>query len=149
MQVRELMSANPQICDQNTKIQDVAQMMVECDCGAIPVCEGNGSRKPIGMITDRDIVTRMIARGDNPMQRQAGSAMTRTTVTVSEDADINEVEAKMRDNHIKRVIVVDRNGDCTGIVSEADLVRTLSGEELEDMLRGIYEPMEGASSTAN
>ncbi len=146
MQVRELMTRHPECCDPNTKIEDVARMMVECDCGAIPVVESQEARRPIGIITDRDIVTRVVARGENCSQRQVRAAMTETTVTISEDADISDAEARMRDNHIRRILVVNDSGECIGIVSEADLVRKLSGEELEDMLRGIYEPMQEASA---
>ena len=148
MRVRDAMTKNPECCDRNTKIEDVARMMVACDCGAIPVVEDQQSKKPIGIVTDRDIVTRVVAQGENYAQRQAGSAMTEFTVTISADADISQAEAKMRDNHIRRLLVVDDSGACIGIVSEADLVRRLSGDELEDMLRGIYEPMQEASAVA-
>lgn len=148
MQVREVMTSHPECCDPNTNVEDVARMMMECDCGAIPVVDSQESRRPIGIITDRDIVMRVVAQGENCSQRQARAAMTESTVTISEDADISDAEAKMRDRHIRRILVVNDGGECTGIVSEADLVRKLSGQELEDMLRGIYEPMQSASASA-
>lgn len=148
MKVREVMTENPVCCDRNTKIQDVARMMVECDCGAIPVVEDQQSRRPIGIITDRDIVTRIIAQGEDYFQRKAGSAMTEATVTISEDAAISEAESTMRDNQIRRLLVVDEGGACIGIVAEADLIGQISGNELEDVLKGIYEPMRSASAVA-
>ena len=58
MQVRELMTTNPACCTPDTPIQEVARMMMRCDCGEIPVVDNRQSMRPIGVITDRDIVLR-------------------------------------------------------------------------------------------
>ena len=66
MQVKEIMTPNPATCSPETSLQDVARMMVDCDCGAIPVVKSNDSNAPVGIITDRDIVIRCVAAGHQP-----------------------------------------------------------------------------------
>ena len=66
MQVKEVMTADPACCISETTLTEVAKMMVDNDCGEIPVVESNESKLPIGVITDRDIVCRTVALGLNP-----------------------------------------------------------------------------------
>ena len=63
MQVREIMTREPACCSPDTKVQEVAKMMLEHDCGVIPVVESSGSKRPIGVVTDRDIAARVVAEG--------------------------------------------------------------------------------------
>src|SRR5688500_19096728 len=67
MQVREIMTSDPACCTPDTNLQDVACMMIECDCGAIPVVDDLDSGRVIGMITDRDITCRTVAQRKNPL----------------------------------------------------------------------------------
>ena len=76
MYVRELMSRDPAVCTPETSLSDVARLMVDCDCGEIPVVEAGDSGKPIGVITDRDIACRAVARGLNPLELTAARART-------------------------------------------------------------------------
>jgi len=66
MNVSEIMTMEPSYCVPNTDLQEIAAMMVAEDCGEIPVCE-SGTKKPIGVVTDRDIVCRTVAKGLNPL----------------------------------------------------------------------------------
>jgi len=61
MNVSSVMTANPTCCTRDTPLTDVAKMMVECDCGQIPVVESQQDKRPVGVVTDRDIVVRMVA----------------------------------------------------------------------------------------
>lgn len=140
MTVQEIMTRDPQCCTPETKIQRVARMMVECDCGAIPVVENTDSKKPVGVVTDRDIVVRLIAEGKDYTQLGASEAMTSSTVTVQEDADLSEAERLMKDRQIRRIIVVDSNGRCAGILAQADVARHRSDSETGDVVEEISEP---------
>ena len=72
MRVQEIMTKDPQCCTPDTTIQDVARMMVDCDCGAIPVVQEKESKQPVGVITDRDIVARtQFERNDEEATRKA------------------------------------------------------------------------------
>ena len=103
MQVKDVMSKSLAFCTKDTSLTDVARMMVDNDCGAIPVVESNQSRKPVGMITDRDIVCRTLADGKDPFQMAAGDCMTAEVFTVSPDAGLEECGQVMKDHQVRRV----------------------------------------------
>ena len=69
MNVEDIMTRNPVCCTPDSGLRDVAQMMVDCDCGEIPVVESFESLIPVGVITDRDIVCRVVAKGMNPLEK--------------------------------------------------------------------------------
>src|SRR5688500_17365077 len=77
MQVREVMTADPACCIPKTGLQEVAQLMVDHDCGEIPVVENAQTKLPIGVITDRDIVCRAVAQGLNPLDLTAADCMSK------------------------------------------------------------------------
>ena len=71
MNVGEIMTKDPACCTPDTRLQEVAKMMVDNDCGCIPVVDDEGSKMPVGMITDRDITCRVVANGQNPLDLTA------------------------------------------------------------------------------
>ena len=139
MRVQEIMTSNPACCTPNTSLQEVAQMMVDCDCGAIPVVDSTESNRPVGIITDRDIVTRVVAKGGD-CSKTVETAMTSDVVTVKEDADLREAEDLMKRRQLRRMLVVDDSGSCCGILAQADIARHGSEEEAGELLEEISEP---------
>jgi CBS domain-containing protein len=124
VRVEEVMTKNPTCCGPDTPLRDVARLMVDCDCGEIPVLDSRSGR-PIGVITDRDIVCRTIAEGRNPLELAARDCMTSRVVTVTSDKSIDECCELMERHQIRRILVVDAAGPCCGIVSQADIARRL------------------------
>jgi len=116
--VREVMTPDPQCVGADDSIQDAARIMKNADTGVVPVVDG---KKIIGMITDRDIVVRLIAEGRNPQETRVNEAMTKSVRKVDEDAQIADVVELMSNAQIRRVPVVNRNDELVGIVSLADL----------------------------
>lgn len=116
---RDVMTPDPVCCSPGTTLDQVAQLMVKNNCGEIPIIDT--SDQLIGVITDRDIVCRVVAEGKNPMAHTVESCMTSSVVTVRADASIDEVIAIMEDHQIRRVPVVDDSGFCAGIISQADI----------------------------
>lgn len=121
MQVREIMTANPACATRDTSLREIAQMMVEHDCGCVPIVENMASKKPIGTITDRDITIRAFATGQNPAELKASDAMTMGVSTITPDADIEECADVMEDKKIRRVVVVNDDGKIVGMVAQADI----------------------------
>ena len=123
MQVREIMTENPACCTPDSNLQEVARMMVINDCGCIPVVESQSRKKPVGTITDRDITIRTVAANQNPLDMKASDIMTTDIATITPQTSIEECFNVMEDKEIRRVLVVDENGSCCGIVAQADVVQ--------------------------
>ena len=139
MKVRDVMTRAPTCCTPDTSLFVVAKLMVDCDCGAIPVVD-LPEGKPIGMITDRDIVTRAIAAGHDPMYMTARECMTPSAITVPEDASLRDCVELLELGQIRRAIVVDSLGRCSGIVTQADVANHASRLLAGDLLRHVSKP---------
>jgi CBS domain-containing protein len=129
---RDIMTPNPACCGPNTTLDEVAKLMVQNDCGEIPVIDVNDC--VVGVVTDRDIVCRVVAAGMNPIAHTAASCMTPRVMCVREDASIEDVIAMMEEHQIRRVPVVKDGGLCTGIISQADLTRTARAHDVAELL---------------
>ena len=141
--VREVMTPNPQTVTPNDDLQKVAKLMVESDCGALPVVENN---KVSGIITDRDIVVRVIAQGKNPLQSRVSDAMSRGVQTVRDSDPLDRVMQVMSQHKVRRVPVVDDQNRVVGIVAQADLAMEARDEsKVERTVEKISE--KGGSSS--
>ncbi len=140
MKVREIMSENPACCTPETGLREVATLMLEKDCGEIPVVEGKDDATPIGVITDRDIVCRAVARGKNPLDLRAEDVMTQTVISVTPETSLEECCDIMEENQIRRLPVVDQNGELCGMISQADIARHSSRDQTAEVLRFISQP---------
>ncbi|MFD7845689.1 CBS domain-containing protein, partial [Nocardia sp. NPDC059764] len=92
----------------------------------------------VGIITDRDIVVKCIARGGSPETTRARDLCEATPRWISDDADIDEVLQSMEDNRIKRLPVIDGNKRMVGMISESDLARHLDDASLGDFVTAVY-----------
>jgi len=131
---KDIMTAAPQFCSRDTTLNDVAKLMVEADCGEIPVTDGN---RLVGVITDRDIVCRVVANGKNPSAVTAAECMSEPVITVNEDATLEDVLAIMEGKQIRRVPVVDATGRCCGIISQADVALTARAGDVGELVREV------------
>jgi CBS domain-containing protein len=138
--IRDVMTKDPACSTPDTTIEEAARMMVDHDCGAIPVVGDPIARMPLGIITDRDIVTRTIAKGRDPMGLTVRDCMTSPAVTVVDDALLHECVDLLELSQIRRVIVVDASGACVGIVAQADIARHASKRETGELVREVSKP---------
>jgi len=129
------MTPDPACCAPNTTLDDVAKLMVQQNCGEIPVVDTTDQL--IGVVTDRDIVCRVVAEGKNPMAYTAETCMSDPVVTVRDDLPIDDVVATMQKHQIRRVPVVDARDVCVGIISQADVSWTGSSREVADLVREV------------
>ena len=137
MKVKEIMTANPAYATVNTSLPDVARIMVEFDCGCVPVIENDNNKKPIGVITDRDITIRTVSHGKDPLNMVAGETMTDFIITVTPETDVKECLDKMEQNQIRRMVVVDENGDLCGILAQADIARQSSSDHTAELVKDV------------
>ena len=137
MNVREVMTADPACCTAETPLTEVAKMMVECDCGAIPVVDNQNNKKPVGMITDRDITIRTVAEGRNPLDLTASDAMTKNVMTVTPETSIEECCNLMEEQQIRRVVVVDQAGACCGMIAQADIAMNADSGKTAEVVQEV------------
>jgi CBS domain-containing protein len=116
--VRDVMTPNPASVSEKDSIKRVAEIMRREDAGVVPVVDG---RKIIGIITDRDIVVRLVAEGKDPSTAKVNEAMSKQVRAVKEDTPINEVLQLMSREQIRRVPVTNNNNELVGIVSIGDI----------------------------
>jgi CBS domain-containing protein len=117
---REIMTANPVSCHVDDSIVTVADTMRKEDIGSLPVVDSQ-QRRLIGMVTDRDIVMKIVAPGNDIKSATVKDAMTPNPVSVREDDDVSDAVQVMRQRRVRRLPVVDATGNLTGIVSQADI----------------------------
>ena len=137
MKVSEIMTKNPAVCEPETQLQEVGRLMVQNDCGEIPVVDSRRTMRPVGVVTDRDIVVRLVAEGKNPLEHDAGDAMSSPVVTVTPDMDVDEVGDMMEEHQVRRIPVVDEAGAVCGIVAQADIARHAHPREIAEVVREV------------
>jgi CBS domain-containing protein len=116
-QVRDLMVSSVVTIKPGTSIVDAAQRMIQEEKGPLPVVEGES---PVAMVTDRDIIARVVAEGRDPNLVKVEDIATRELVTIGPDQDVEEARQLMDQHELDRILVVE--GDrLVGIISEADI----------------------------
>jgi CBS domain-containing protein len=143
---RDVMTPDPACCTPHTPVDEVAKLMVENNCGEIPVIDTND--RIIGVVTDRDIVIRVVAEGKNPVGHVVEECMSRHVITVDEETPLAEVLTTMEKHQIRRVPVVAEDGCCSGIIAQADVARTGPPSEIAELVREVSLERGRVSRTA-
>jgi CBS domain-containing protein len=123
MLVQDMMTAYPRTCLENDSITAAAQIMVAEDCGVVPVIDHPDSMRLAGVVTDRDIVVRLVAANRNPLEARVQDAMTRDVKTLPTTASMREAADLMSAEQIRRIMIVDQNGRLQGVLSQGDLAK--------------------------
>ena len=132
---RDVMTPDPARCTPTTTLDEVAKLMAQNDCGEIPVIDT--ADQVVGVVTDRDIVCRIVADGKNPGAYTAETCMSGPVVTVRDDTPLDEVVATMEKHQIRRVPVVDGHDSCVGIISQADVSWAWTPKEVGELVREV------------
>jgi CBS domain-containing protein len=136
MKVSEVMTRDVQTIRPDQPVQQAANFMLSADAGSIPVTEGD---RLIGMITDRDIAVRGVAKGHGP-DTPVRELMTNDIVSVRIDDDCEEAASRMSEAQVRRLPVIDEQERLCGIVSLGDLSRETDEETAGQALEGISQP---------
>jgi CBS domain-containing protein len=131
---RELMTADAKCVGEDDSVTEAARMMSELEVGALPIC-GNDDRLK-GMLTDRDIVTKVLAQGRDPSSTRAGELGEGKPVTIGADDSVAEALETMKTHAVRRLPVIDGH-DLVGIVSQGDLAQNVDEEEVGDLVEAI------------
>lgn len=139
MNVRDIMSRDPVCCTPNTNTVEAAKLMVENDCGQIPVVEDQHSRRLVGVVTDRDICCRVVARNLSPAAVMVRDCMSSPVASVTPETSVQECLKVMDEHVVRRVPVVNEHGTCCGIVSQADLVEKAPEDYAQQVARNASQ----------
>jgi CBS domain-containing protein len=137
MKIKEIMTKDPAVAVPESKLEEIARLMVQKDCGAIPVVDNPENMKPVGIVTDRDITCRSLANGKDPMALTAKDVMTTTLLTLEPDATLEECCDLMEEKQVRRMVVVNDRGSCVGIVAQADIARTAPYYETVALIKDV------------
>ena len=136
MKIHDVMTRDTKLTSPDNTLRHAARMMTACDCGVLPVAEGD---RLVGMITDRDIAVRGVAEGKGP-DAKVREAMTREVMYCFEDEEASHVCQNMADIQVRRLTVLNREKRLVGIVSLSDLAR--KEPNTAKALHGIARPSE-------
>jgi len=136
MKVSDVMTRDVQTVTPDQTAREAANFMLSADAGSIPVTEGD---RLIGMITDRDIAVRGIAKGHGP-ETPVRELMTSDIISARDDDDVEEAATKMSEAQVRRLPVIDGQQKLCGIVSLGDLSRETDDSTANQVLEGVSQP---------
>lgn len=133
--VREIMTSGAEFIDPSSTVAEAAQKMAQHDYGVMPICDGQGHLQ--GMLTDRDIVVKVIAAGKDPQQCQVNEFVSGgEVVTIGADDTVEEALRTMMDHKVRRLPVIDGT-DMVGMVSQGDIATNYPEERVGDLVEAI------------
>jgi CBS domain-containing protein len=131
---RDIMSTHVQVIGADDTLGDAARRLAEAEVGALPICDASGRIR--GMVTDRDIVVKVLAEGLDPDTVTAGELAQGEAVTIGADDDAEEVLATMARYQVRRLPVIDGH-DLVGIIALADVAQALPDSRTGDVLQAL------------
>ncbi|HVF26563.1 MAG TPA: CBS domain-containing protein [Anaerolineales bacterium] len=138
MKLREIMTDHVEVIHPDDTLRTAAEKMRDRDIGFLPVCEGESL---IGVLTDRDLITRALADGLESKAILGRDLMTSPAICCFDDQSIDEAAKLMHDNQIRRLVVLSRDKQMVGVISLGDLAMTADDKLSGDVLQSVSEPM--------
>lgn len=134
---RDIMSGSPECVGENDSILEAAKKLAELGVGAMPICGEDDRLK--GMLTDRDIVTKVLADGKDPSSTTAGDLAQGKPVTIGADDSVSEAIRTMADHQVRRLPVIDGH-ELVGVINQADVARNADDEDTGALVELISQP---------
>ena len=136
----EVMTNNPVCCLPNDTVANVAELMNSGNIGSIPVIENEQTKKLIGIVTDRDLTLKIVAKGLDAKSTKVETVMTRKVVTCHADDDLQKALDAMAENQLRRIPVVDADNKIMGIIAQADVATRIDQpEKTAEMVKEISQ----------
>jgi CBS domain-containing protein len=147
MRIKHIMTKDPSCCVPSDSAQRAATIMRHEHAGIVPVIDNEQSRRIVGVVTDRDLCMNVVAEGRDARTVPVEQCMTTTVVTASPNDSVEKVTELMRENQIRRIPVVNEQGDLLGIVALADVVgrSEIKPTQTHDTLKKVSAPTNEAS----
>ena len=135
-QISELMSPNPCAIEADKPVAYAAKMMKDEDVGLAPIVEGD---RLVGTLTDRDIVTRVVAEGKDPQSVPVREVASTNLVTIDPQHDLGDALQLMARNQVRRLPVVEEGGRLVGVVAQADIAREAKEKQTGELVEEISQ----------
>jgi CBS domain-containing protein len=132
--ITDVMSANPCAIDASKPVAYAAKMMKEEHVGLAPIVEGD---RLVGALTDRDIVTRVVAEGRDPQSVTVREVASTELVTVDPQQDLDEALRLMASHQVRRLPVVEEDGRLVGVLAQADVAREAKDKQTGQLVEEI------------
>jgi CBS domain-containing protein len=141
VKIQDVMTRDPSTVTPETPAREAASIMRDEDVGVVPVVEGAGSRRLVGVVTDRDLAIRIVAEGRDSNTPVAEVMTASQLTTCGPDEDIDGAMDAMASEQVRRIPIIDERGSLVGIVSQADIVRKAQDDgKAERTVEQISEP---------
>ena len=137
--VADVMTQRPRAMNPKTPLNEIAQVMESDDIGAVPLVEGE---RLVGIVTDRDIVVRAVAKGKDPKGMPASEVSSSELVTVHPDDDLSDALELMAKHQVRRIAVT-ADDRLVGLVSQADVAREVKHQDTGQVVEGISREPQG------
>jgi CBS domain-containing protein len=147
LRVHELMTRRIASVHPATPVERAARLMEECDCGALPVIGDNGVL--VGMITDRDIAVRIVARGRDARQAIVADCMTERVFACYANESVAECMRQMAHHQVRRMPIVDEHGRLVGIIAQGDLARHAGHHPVPQERRALTQVVSALSEPSH
>ena len=141
MQVRDVMTNDPECVTPGATIREAAQVMQRENVGIVPVVEEKNTKRLVGVVTDRDIAIRVVAEGRDAGTRVSEVMSASRITTCTPDDNVDDAMEAMATEQLRRIPIVDERGSLIGIVAQADILRkSRDGQQAASTVREISEP---------
>lgn len=138
MKLASIMTGGIETIAPHATLAEAAKKMASQDIGSLPVCAER--RRVVGIITDRDITVRAVARGMDPNATRVEEVMTRDVLSCSADAEVEHACALMESRQVRRLLVTGQDDAPVGIVSLGDIALCLRESQSGEVLKKVSEP---------
>jgi len=125
----EVMTKNPVCCRPDDMVAKVAQLMQSENIGSIPVIENEQTQKLVGIVTDRDLALKIVAKGHDAKSTKVEAVMTHQIVTCRAEDDLQKALEAMAEHQLRRIPIVDNDNKIVGIIAQADVATRVNQPE--------------------
>jgi CBS domain-containing protein len=137
----DVMTPDPVSCEPADPVRSVARTMKQHDVGAVPVVDSRAAKRLVGIVTDRDLVVKVVAEGRQVDEAAVSEAMTSNPASCRADDDVEQALALMAERQVRRMPVVDGNGLLVGIIAQADVATRVNRDKRTgELVEAISEP---------
>jgi CBS domain-containing protein len=137
----DVMTPDPVTCESTDSVRKAAKVMKQHDVGSVPVVDSQSGKRLIGIVTDRDIVVKVLAEDRNPETAVVRDAMTSNPIACRVDEDVDKALTAMAERQVRRMPVVDESGRLCGIIAQADIATRISRDkQTGELVEAISEP---------